>query len=136
MIVLINAFMPQTSKFYVWKSILIFLKSKMFLSGLKIYFKTWHVQSGTMCVYSTWSRDKIEYTYMTPLSRLHVWNRFWDRIYWSLSKNPFYSDGKTSILLNKTKLFCLGTNIFCNIPMYVHSRILDKNLDDTAIFLF
>ena len=79
MIVLINAFMPKTSM--SWKSIWIYLKSEMFFFiSSENLFQTRHVQSGTMCVYSTWSRDKIEYTYITPLSRVYVWNKFWIKI--------------------------------------------------------
>ena len=47
-----------------WKSIWIYLKSEMVLSRLKTYFKLgmWY-----NVLYSTWSHDKIEYTYMTKV---------------------------------------------------------------------
>ena len=42
-----------------------------------------------MCVDSTLSRDKLEYTFMAPLRRVHVRNRFSDRIrlIWLVIKN-------------------------------------------------
>ena len=41
-------------------------------------FQTWTLQNGSMCMYSTFSRDKIEYKHMAPLRRIHIWNNFSD----------------------------------------------------------
>ena len=79
--------MPKTS--ISWKSIWIYLKSQIqfqnlkiwfksekSLSCLKIYFKQMDPRSGAMCMYSTLSHDKLEYTHMVLLLRVHVWNQF------------------------------------------------------------
>ena len=39
-------------------------------------FQTWALQGGAMCMYSTLSRDKLENMNMVPLSRVHVWHKF------------------------------------------------------------
>ena len=43
-------------------------------------FQIWTPRSGAMCKYSTLSHDKLEYTHMAPLLRVHVWNKFSDKI--------------------------------------------------------
>ena len=35
-------------------------------------FKTWTLQSGSMCMYSSLSRDKVKYTHMAPLRGFYV----------------------------------------------------------------
>ena len=39
-------------------------------------FQIWIPWSGAMCVYSTLSHEKVEYTHNEPLLRVHVWNQF------------------------------------------------------------
>ena len=53
---------------------LIWIWEKFILSV--IFFQTWTTQSRSMCLYSTLSCDKLEYTHMAPLLRIHVWNKF------------------------------------------------------------
>ena len=62
-----------------WKSVWIYLKSQIEFWNLKIWFKsekknilsenlfqTWASRSGSVCMYSTLSRDKLENTHMAP----------------------------------------------------------------------
>ena len=43
-------------------------------------FQTWILRSGDMCVYSSLSRDKVEYTHIEPLCEVHIWKKKSDRI--------------------------------------------------------
>ena len=54
-----------------------------FKSGNNSSCQMWTLQSGSMCVYSTLSHDKLKYTQIALLFRVHVWNKFSD---W---KKPF-----------------------------------------------
>ena len=75
-----------------WTSFSIYLKSQNKFWNLKILFKSEKniiseklfqrrtSQSGSMWVYQTLSHDKLEYKHMAPLCRIHVWNKFSDRI--------------------------------------------------------
>ena len=49
----------------IWKS---FLPSENL-------FQTGTLGSGAMCMYSSLSHDKVEYTHIAPLRRVHVWNK-------------------------------------------------------------
>ena len=50
---------------YIWKSIIL----------SENLFQTWILQSGAMCdVYSSLSRDKVEYTHIEALCEVHFWN--------------------------------------------------------------
>ena len=50
-----------------------------FLIQSQNLFQTLSLRSSAMCVYSTLSYHKYEYTSMAPLHRVHGWNKFWDR---------------------------------------------------------
>ena len=82
--------LPKTS--ISWKSIWIYLKSQIEFWNFIIWFKSekkypvWNfisnvdLWSGSMCMYSTLSHDKLEHMHMAPLLRVHVWNKFSDGI--------------------------------------------------------
>ena len=92
--------MPKT--IISWKSIWICLKSQIefwnlkiqfqsekVLSCLKTLFPTWILWSAAMCVYSSLSSDKVEYTHIEPLCQVHVLINFQTRIFFFRFKSKF-----------------------------------------------
>ena len=82
--------LPNAQNFYLLKIHLNFfeisnwvLKFKNLISIIILSensFQTWILRTGAMCVYSSLSHGKVEYTHIEPLCKVHIWNKFSDRI--------------------------------------------------------
>ena len=76
-------------------------------------FQIWIPWSGAMCVYSTLSHEKVEYTHNEPLLRVHVWNQF--------SNGKFFFKFELHFQISKLDLgFQINSNGFSRDRSFQH----------------
>ena len=69
-----------------------------------------------MWVYSSLSRDKVEYTHIEPLCKVHVWNKFSDRIFLFRFKSNFQ-------ISNIVLRFQINSNEFSRYRSFGHEIV-------------